>query len=258
MNKPLFDLVNGDNWPKAVPDFLLCDPFSEESKIDRAKGMAASYWFGDAKGKKILDFGCGQHHLVSELNEIGFKAFGYDIVKNWSDGLPLTNSLEEAKSWGPFDEIFVYDVIDHSQNPVQLIKDIKSLSNEKTIVKVRSHPWSSRHGGHVYHKINKAFVHLVFSENELLELGVDQSILRMMPVQKVALNPKKIYTDWFENVGVSSLKIGATRSDLEKFFTTTDLVKDRIDSNLGYDIGTKDGRWFVTQDFNDIEVKFNA
>jgi hypothetical protein len=58
---------------------------------------------------------------------------------------------------------------------------------------IRTHPWTGRHGGHLYRQLNKAFAHFLLTDDELSTLGVsqEQGILR-------PLHPVGVYRHCFK------------------------------------------------------------
>ena len=50
------------------------------------------------------------------------------------------------------------------------MKKIKSITNKNGSVYIRFHPITSRCATHSYHKLNKAFVHLVLNHDQLIQL----------------------------------------------------------------------------------------
>jgi hypothetical protein len=59
-------LLKSDQWPQAVNEYLICDLNSEDDKDARAQGIIAAMIDPDLTGKKFLDFGCGEGHVVNE------------------------------------------------------------------------------------------------------------------------------------------------------------------------------------------------
>jgi len=150
----LKNLLNSPAWPAAVPPTALAN--TEEDKKERALSMHA--WFteelnGPVDGK-ILDFGCGEGHLVKHMKELNLNAVGYDIQQtgpfNWGDGEPLTTDFNRIKSGVPYQSIILYDVLDHVADPAATLAQVVSLCDKDTKIYVRFHPFISRHGGHLY------------------------------------------------------------------------------------------------------------
>jgi SAM-dependent methyltransferase len=178
----LKDLLGSGQWPQAAPDFLICEE-SDKDKYERAEGILA-YMGQDIKGKKFLDFGCGEGHVAQKAVELGAEsAIGYDTKQlgglTWDSqtgNCLLTTDIEKAKAGGPYDLILLYDVLDHSEDPVNILATARDMLAPQGRIYVRCHPISSRHATHLYKKINKAYIHLVFTDDELKQLGYENDI----------------------------------------------------------------------------------
>lgn len=189
-------------WPLAVNKSLLCDTNNEEMKLKRAEGIVNFLKSENIydESKKVLDYGCGEGHLAKELNCIG-----YDIKKyNWIEENNLTCDFEKVKSSGLYDLIILYDVVDHMEE-LESINKLKDVLNEGGKIFVRCHPWSGRHGGHLYHKDNRAFIHL------FLEEGCNNPV-------KVK-DPENFYQLLFENFGYKVEKSFVHSCTVESFFS---------------------------------------
>jgi len=62
-----------------------------------------------------------------------------------------------------YDFILINDVLDHAADPLDMLEQVNKIRNPETKIVVRCHPWTSRHGTHVYKQMNKAFLHLIFN-----------------------------------------------------------------------------------------------
>ena len=224
----LKDLLNSGQWPQAAPDFLICEE-SDKDKYERAEGILA-YMGQDIKDKKFLDFGCGEGHVAQKSVELGAaNAVGYDIKK--SGGLTwdsqtgnclLTTDIEKAKSGGPYDLILLYDVLDHSDDPVNILATVRDMLAPQGRIYVRCHPISSRHATHLYKKINKAYIHLVFTDDELKQLGYENDIKQRTYFPQVDNNR------WFGQAKLKAISHDCVRSDIDTFFKQNEMVKSRI------------------------------
>ncbi len=204
----LCTLLYSDKWPEALDPGLICDINSEQDKEDRAEGIL----------ELIIDI-----HLE-----------GYDILKNekWDNwetapNLLYTTDWLEVKSAGPYNVILLYDVLDHMDYDDEALttkmKELKSVLSPNGRIYVRTHPWCSRHGTHIYNELNKAFMHLVFTEEEIESLGLSQQ-----KVRKVKL-PVFEYNNIFTNAGFR-IKDGPyhVKKAVEPFFSTVPLIANRI------------------------------
>ena len=229
-------LLFSDQWPIAVPRELICDESSEEDKKERADGIIDLIVNDSVQNKTFLDFGCGEGHLpVSAASRQAKMAVGYDIkesgVLKWETREQATNCLlttnwNKVLEHAPYDTILLYDVLDHlaSQEEMhEVMRKIKAIKSPKGKVYVRCHPFCNRHGGHLYKKINKALIHLVFSEDELKALGCPLEIqcLKLM-------HPAFIYRQVFEKTGFKKLSEEIINEMPEEFFMKNPLVRPRI------------------------------
>ena len=217
-----------DDWPSAVPQMLLCSS-SEEDKFERAASII-DFTCGNINGKKFLDFGCGLGHVAVKASKLGAIAVGYDIKSSTSfewekedNKYLLTTDFERVKKLAPFDTILLYDVLDHAENSLEVLQQVKGLCGPQTEVFVRCHPFISRHGGHLYNKINKAFVHLVFTKDELKSMGCDCDVLQELQ------QPLVMYHQWLSQVGFRIIDQNYVSTDaVESFFQKNVLVASRL------------------------------
>ena len=84
----------------------------------------------------------------------------------------ITTDWGFVKSNGPYNVIILFDVIDHLkiENPTEVLRKLGELLAPDGKIYMRCHPITSRHGTHLYHDLNKAYVHLVFTGEELRQL----------------------------------------------------------------------------------------
>jgi len=227
-------LLEGKAWPHAVSPDLIVNDESEADKFERAEGVVEITLPSDKREISILDLGCGEGHFVFKAVEKGYaKAVGYDIEKpakpalEWAefkDKRQLTTAWEDVVKEGPYNHIVLFDVLDHIKNeqPVELLQKARSVLAPDGVMFVRCHPWCSRHGAHLYKKINKAWVQLVLTEEELESLG-------LKPEQNLkVLSPRKTYENWFQQAGLKVTNLDTDRTSIEQFFVNTQVIKDRI------------------------------
>jgi len=225
----LQDLLKSDKWPEAVLEFQIADDTSEEDKTDRAEGIIDILIEESLEGKRFLDFGCGEGHSVKYSSEENASvSVGYDIKSTgklpWEqDGkFLLTTEFEKVLDKGPFDIVLIYDVLDHAEDPMDVLLKASSVLSPTGTIYLRCHPFSSRHGGHCYRKLNKAFVHLVFSEEELSSLGCE------LEFNNKTLFPLGKYASYFERVRLRVEKTDIEEQQVESFFRENYLVRERI------------------------------
>jgi 2-polyprenyl-3-methyl-5-hydroxy-6-metoxy-1,4-benzoquinol methylase len=255
-------LLSSDDWPESVPEFQMTDESSESDKEERAETIA-DLFVELSDGEKFLDFGCGEGHVAKYVSQKNF-AVGYDITtpvsqnSPWNDkydSLILTSDFNVVIANGPYHEILIYDMLDHAEDPVSVLKMAKSVLSEKGSIRVRCHPWCSRHGGHLYRQINKAFVHLVFNEAELSEMGfVCDATLKNKVIYPIAT-----YEKYIEQANLSKISMEVDSQDPESFFSETPIIAERIKLSLPENEGTKKRQEFpsfqISQCFLDFVLR---
>ena len=256
----LKSLLESSEWPCAVPDLQIADENSETDKDDRAEGIV-DILLPPLAGKKFLDFGCGEGHVANYVSKFAEISVGYDLTKpsksrfSWeeeNEKLILTTDFKAVKKKSPYDLVLIYDVLDHAQNssPVEILTDAKSVLADDGKIFLRTHPWSSRHGGHAYRKINKAFVHLVFSEDELLSMGLN------LETNLKVLAPQGTYKDWINDSGLKFFHEPEPElQDIEAFFKNNSLVKGRILKKFNIDSWGGCPDWQMSQCFWDYVLE---
>lgn len=227
-------LIESPYWPQAVSPVLIVDQNDEQAKVIRARTILNSFiTMPVITGKKFLDFGCGEGHLVKLASTYTSLAMGYDPEITIDNDL-LTSNIDIVKSNAPYDVIVVYDVLDHVESHVMrqnCAKFISELLAPNGVGIVRVHPFSSRHASHVYPVFNKAYAHLIYTHDEMVELGYAPE-----PLLKT-LRPLKFYRELWKNVGLNVLNENATRQPVDDFFTTPDMLQFFIDKH-----------WYVDQE----------
>lgn len=220
-------LTKSEIWPEAIYSDMLGEETVEE-KHGRATSILRDFMKVKLEGKRFLDFGCGEGYVAYKAAELGASySLGYDIMPShaWenlkAERFALTSKLEE----GDFDYILLNDVLDHCEEPVEALKKVKAAKNLEGKVYLRCHPWTSRHGTHLYKNLNKAYLQLVFSEVELLGMG-----LLGARVAK-PLDPINSYKQWFAESGFSVIRESVITQPVESFFTTRPAISRRIKSN---------------------------
>lgn len=199
--KPKYDL-DDPKWPVAIPAEQITN---DDQKVLRAQQVVAiirERLKSSLVGMNILDFGCGDGHTTAAMAaEASTTVLGYDInaaavVAN--DNYSFTVDRQQVGVEPVYDLIVLYDVLDHIENedPVDVLTWLATTLKPDGKIFVRTHPWTSRHGGHLYKVKNKAFMHMVLSEEEL------KPYERELPRQRVT-RPNSTYEKWFRSAKLS-------------------------------------------------------
>ena len=243
----LLDLLESPEWPEAVAPFLICSE-TEEDKFERAEGIL-DYLNFDVKDKKVCDFGCGEGHFAIQASKKASLSVGYDIkqsgIHQWETNSPLlTTNLDVAIQNGPYDFVVLYDVLDHTNNPKEALKNVLKLCHPNTEIFTRCHSWMSRHGGHLYRTLNKAWVHLVFTEEEIRLMGIEPEYC-----YKYYL-PLLTHKAWFESCNMKRVKEDVIKSVVEPFFKKPE-IKCRLPLS---EFKGEFPEWQMSQTFNDYHL----
>lgn len=193
-SRPKREVLDINNWPEAIPVYL--EKPSDEDQTKRAIMVLDKILDQSMEDKNFLDYGCGEGWVTQQAVYRGAKkVVGYDIVSHhtWSKfkGAVFTNNLQTEKEL--FDVVFLYDVLDHCEDPIGVMEDIKSRLSTNGKVYVRCHPWTSRHGMHLFKiGLNKAYLHLFLNWDELVQASGQQPWFT-----RPEKNPIEAYHWWF-------------------------------------------------------------
>lgn len=259
----LKNLLNSDKWPPAVHPSLICNLSSEQDKQERAEGILDLIIDIHLENLTFLDFGCGEGHVINKcLDQNPKMAVGYDVApsERWDthrkgDNILFTTDWKKVEESGPYNVILIYDVLDHMSLPqaevIEELKKIKKLLAPNGKIYVRTHPWSSRHATHLYHDLNKAFVHLVFTPEELKELGYENGLFC-----REIIHPIRTYNALFDGAGLKrAYGPQNLKENVEPFFVKNQLIANRIKRNWkpSDNNDLKTGKAFPTQQ---CEIQF--
>lgn len=228
----LKNMLEKKEWPEAVFDFQMVNKKSEFDKEERAASIVNILIEEDLGGKKFLDFGCGEGHVCKYSSTKSKFSVGYDLISSNNSNLIwevndcnylLTTSFDNVVKNGPYDVILLFDVLDHAKNPVDVLFKCKNLIREGGKIYLRCHPWTARHGGHLYDKINKAFVHLIFDEKELKKLGFEN-----LEFNNKILYPIDTYEKFIKSAELKKYKEDVETQEPEPFFEKDKILSKRI------------------------------
>ena len=223
--KMLKDFLYSDQWPKAVDPKIICT--NDEMAFNRANSILDLVIGEHLEGKSFLDFGCGEGHVVMRaLTQKPKFVLGYDInmSKCKFNNEHFTSEFDMVANHAPYDIILLQDVMDHlTEDPVTVLKRLKSVLEQDGRIYIRNHPWCSRHGSHLYTQINKAYAHLIFDESELSRIGgyVNDHTIKIY-------NPLETYRSWFIDAGYKICNEIVINKKIDKYFEGNNLIKDRI------------------------------
>lgn len=226
-------LLKQEIWPQAIENELICLEEHEDDKLARAAEVCKDVFKTDLTNKKILDFGCGEGHssyLLATLSDAEI-VVGYDIEQNFKDfeqveNLLFSNDLQQVYDQNSYDIILAYDVLDHTDDIEKTMQLLKSLKKETGKIYLRCHPWTSRHATHIYKDLNKAYAHLIFSEDEFYQMGIK-------PGNAVWCNdPINFYKDLFRKNDLKIIQENITTQSFEFFFLTKPAILKRMKKNL--------------------------
>lgn len=203
------------DWPVAVEPLFLINEKDESQKVSRAEAVVDLFIRDQLQGLTVLDFGCGEGHVAIEMAKRGANVVAHDpaYAGKFTEA-KFVSSQDEAFSSGPYDMILLFDVLDHvvDVEPSEILKKCAAALKPGGRILCRFHPWCSRHGTHIFHKTNKAFLHLIFDEQLLTELGSPG-----IPTRKV-IHPRVSYKAWASDAGLKFTKFETQRQTVEEFF----------------------------------------
>jgi len=212
-----------EDWPEAIdPEVIYTD------KGERASNIMTFIVTEYMEGLRFLDYKCGSGHVVQEAASRHTSiTVGYDESKEWefdsTEKVIYTSEFEQVRSMAPFDVILLYDVLDHIDNPVQTLQQIRQLLSDRGRIYLRCHPWSSRTGGHLHEKINKAYLHLVLDDVELTRIGGYKTKYSNKVTQ-----PLYTYRKWIEDASLKVEQELPIIEPMEDYFLNDAVLLDRV------------------------------
>lgn len=193
--------------------------------------------------KNILEFGCNDNELASLLkNECGAKkvvSYDLDLCKFKQENINdqkiiYTENFRIVQQNAPYDIIIANDILDHVENPVHWLKQMSSLMEENSRLFVRFHPYTSRNGTHLGNQINKAYIHLIFSDDELATFGVSNKFTKEIVDLKVS------YEKFIEASGLKIIKHSVKKNPVDIIFLTDKRIVNRLRKHLPVETNIND------------------
>ncbi len=226
--KELRDSIESTEWPVAVDAAEIC--YTDEAIEERADSILDLEIGERLDGKRFLDYGCGTGHTIrSAENRKVAVSVGFDVnPTKFSPTIPnLTNSFETVQQKGPYDVILMHDVLDHIVviDPIEALKQAVSVLAPGGRIYIKNHPWCCRHGGHLYQKKNKAFLHLVLEETELVRFGgIASDCANHLKIPQ----PIETYEHWFSQAGLRIVDRQVQKQPVEPFFLKESVHLERL------------------------------
>lgn len=185
--------VDNPDWPHAIPESVIVK--TDSQKWARANTILTK--FQEMEGP-ALDFGCGDGHITIVMSDQKIPTIGYDIRESriWnritSDENIFTTDWNTVVEKGPYKSILLHDVIDHveEESIEELLNKVATILDDHGFVYIMAHPFSSRHGGHLYEHINKAYIHLLLNDEEIAEYDG-------IPSNQFIIKPQGQYQKYF-------------------------------------------------------------
>lgn len=188
------------NWPIAIYEDLICRPGDELIKAQQILNLFVA---DSVKNKDVMALG----EYKKELTQICLE-----------QGAASVNETDQ------YDMIIAYDTFDYRSIPIT-IDSYKNKLKDNGKLYVRFHPWCSRTGGRTHTDLNMAWVHLVFTPQEMFDIFGYVPNNNVFPIFK----PLEEYTKVVSNFKV--LHHNVVREDIEDFFYKDTKIIKRINSH---------------------------
>lgn len=223
-NPQFHELIKSKFWPAAVNEAVIVT--TDAGKDFRASSILASA-IGPQKLKagKFLDFGCGEGHCVQQAAKIT-TALGFDPQLDlFAESSGLTHEWQKVLQAAPFETVLCYDVLDHILDPADrqlAVQRIRQVLTPTGVAVIRFHPFTSRHGTHLYHQFNKAYAHLFMTPDELTALGY-----HTQPVAQIT-RPLRTYNELMATAKLHILHKDVAQRNVEPLFQEKHIVNQLI------------------------------
>lgn len=187
------------------------------------------------RNKNLLDFG-SCHTDLAKIAKNKFEAktvvvFDCDLCQKHETSLTdpniiSTDNFRIVEQSAPYDIIVINDVLDHTEKPVYWLKRLNQLLVKNTgRIFIRVHPWTSRNGTHLSEQINKAYLHLIFSDDELATLGVTNKFTRKI------IDDIESYKRYFEESSLKMLNHKIYKKSIDLALLQNKVIIERIKNN---------------------------
>jgi len=218
--------IRKDDWPKAIDD----------KESDPSHDFLGSLSI-PIKNQSVLEFGGCDYNLGVSLKKDydAEKVVSYDIelcrykkTMLHNSSVVYTDNFKLVQQKGNYNIILVNDIIDHVENSNYWLHHLCDLIDKDTgRIFIRCHPYTSKNGTHIGEQTNKAFLHLIFNDNELATLGVTNKFTRK------TIDSTKSYRKLFEECGLKIVKEVIKKEVVESMFLTDSRITERIKNSLG-------------------------
>ncbi len=120
----------------------------------------------------ILDFGCGKGRLVCDLTAAGFNAYGYDpFVRDAHSSRVMHDLSEVQKALAVIDVIFLIEVIEHIEQPYELMNTLKSILRRGGLILISTEVYHPQRHEQSWYYLNPEAGHVsIYSQESLLRL----------------------------------------------------------------------------------------
>lgn len=209
----LEEAVAHEDWPVAIDGAFLVDMNSTDERARRAHAILDTFLDYSLAGKRFLHYLCSDSDVVAEAARRGAAVLGYNAQAT-DDQTLLVNDWALVAARGPYDAILLFDVLDHlmDEEPEALLRRLTGLLAGRGRLCVRCHPWTARHATHLFGRLNKAYLHLIFNDEDLALLG-----LQNQPTRRI-IHPLASYAAWFKAAGLQVVDKYVAKQRVEVFF----------------------------------------
>ena len=164
--------------------------------------------------KRLLDFGCGFGQFLEMCRLFGLDAHGVDRsnARRSGAGVQVHAELEEAP--GTFDAITLFEVLEHLDDPLAMLKALKARLNPGGVMIVEVPDTTGVNGIHdrtSYHKIHPLDHINAFTPGSLVR------IMRQAGFEPIAKQPAFVTTS-LKRVGKDIAKAALKQKTTQRYF----------------------------------------